>query len=85
MISVFNDNLDSTLDYYPEDPISAEHNEIVAFTQTPVCGTDGESYASECEMRISACNNQQFVVVANKGDCGKCEIIPLSCEIISYK
>ena len=36
-----------------------------------VCGTDGQTYPSECHMKIAACKKYQYIVVANKGDCGK--------------
>lgn len=44
---------------------------IVESDGKKVCGTDGQIYASECLMKISACKKQQYIVVANKGDCGR--------------
>ena len=44
---------------------------IVEKDTNKVCGTDGQTYESECLLKIAACNKQQYVVVANKGECGK--------------
>jgi agrin len=48
---------------------------IVESENNKVCGTDGQTYASECYMKIAACKKQQFIVVANKGDCGKKNVL----------
>ena len=45
---------------------------IVEKDTNKVCGTDGQTYDSECLLKIAACNKQQYIVVANKGECGKC-------------
>lgn len=45
---------------------------IVESDSNKVCGTDGQTYESECKMRIAACKKQQYIVVANKGDCDLC-------------
>ncbi|XP_057656608.1 agrin-like isoform X3 [Diorhabda carinulata] len=60
-----------------------------------VCGTDGITYASECELRLASCRTMQFIILAYKGNCdlcqgveckygGKCEagecVCPTDCE-----
>lgn len=43
--------------------------------ESSVCGTDGVTYLNECEMRVAACNKQQYVVVGSRGPCGKFYIL----------
>ncbi|XP_040843676.1 agrin isoform X2 [Ochotona curzoniae] len=46
-------------------------SECVASAQ-PVCGSDGHTYASECEMNVHACTHQIVLHVASAGPCKTC-------------
>uniref|UniRef100_A0A3B5KIV7 Kazal-like domain-containing protein n=1 Tax=Xiphophorus couchianus TaxID=32473 RepID=A0A3B5KIV7_9TELE len=40
-------------------------------TSDPVCGSDGQSYRSPCEMRAMGCTLQKDIRIQHKGPCGE--------------
>ncbi|XP_075405699.1 agrin [Tenrec ecaudatus] len=46
-------------------------SECVASAQ-PVCGSDGHTYPSECELHVAACTRQMSLHVASTGHCHTC-------------
>ncbi|UYV69990.1 hypothetical protein LAZ67_7001391 [Cordylochernes scorpioides] len=41
-------------------------------SDSPVCGSDGQTYENECEMRRFSCSKQQYISVTTRGRCDLC-------------
>ena len=48
-----------------------------ALTQT-ICGNDGQTYTSDCEMRKTSCQQGKLISKAYDGNCGKSRFTKLS-------
>lgn len=53
-----------------DEPV-CECPEACPQTSDPVCGSDGHSYASPCEMRAMGCALQRAIQIQHKGPCGE--------------
>lgn len=40
---------------------------------TTVCGTDGNAYGSECQLKLFSCRYQKPIEVVGLGSCSKCK------------
>lgn len=54
------------------DPATCICPDVCARNQTPVCGSDGITYESECEMKRYSCNEKLEVSASSRGPCDVC-------------
>jgi len=43
--------------------------QICTADYNPVCGTDGQTYSNECQMRVAACSQGMMIKVKSRGKC----------------
>ena len=56
--------------------------EICTSIYSPVCGTDGQTYGSECQMKAEACKQGMMIKIKAPGRCNSKEIF---CRIFVLK
>ncbi|KAJ8395172.1 hypothetical protein AAFF_G00036280 [Aldrovandia affinis] len=53
-----------------DEPV-CECPDACPLTRDPVCGTDGSTYGSRCEMRAMGCALQREIVIQHRGPCAE--------------
>ena len=56
-----------------EEPVCCSNNCTVEYT--PVCGSNGKTYGSECQMNVENCREEKDVSILHKGPCNVQESI----------
>lgn len=46
---------------------------------SPICGSNGKTYANDCEMQFDACKNQKAIYISHKGPCSKSDVAVAVC------
>ena len=55
----------------PDGSAKCECIQTCSKNYQPVCGSDGKTYSSECEMNVKACREKMELTVKHSGQCGK--------------
>lgn len=59
---------DTIILFYPKEP---KCREACYLLFAPVCGSDGKTYSNECELRVTACKNEENITVVHSGRCSE--------------
>lgn len=54
---------------YITDPFTPECPAICPLIFAPVCGTDGNTYSSECDFEVAQCESEDAIEIAKEGPC----------------
>lgn len=66
-----------------EDKATCTCQSICSKLYKPICGTDGKTYANECQMKSSSCKQKKTIDVLQQGSCGK-NLFHFELSFLSY-